>query len=637
MLLTIPWQHLHDDKNTVNLSPHNPPTSEPQATDDMPLAEKHMPANIDHDEAYTLDGAFRERAMRTPKDIAYRQFDQETKAWQDFSWEETAQDVARWQASLQKDGFEKGDHVAIMVKNCREWVIFDQAALGLGLVTVPIYTNDRVENVAYILLNAEVKLLFLDSQSQWDAFNDYQQQLASLTRVIVLESFDLPETPINLMCVKDWVWQGIATLKNAQNRPDDLASIVYTSGTTGRPKGVMLTHNNILWNASAGLKRIVVYPDDLFLSFLPLSHMLERSIGYYLPLLAGATIAYARSIPLLGADLETLKPTIICAVPRIFEKIYGQIDSKLKTAPALKQKLFHAAVNAGWKKFQQEQKLGHAKFSLFQPLLDKIIGSKVRAKLGGRLRFAVCGGAPLSPDLAKLFIGLGIYLQQGYGLTETSPVISANGFSQNDPFSVGIPFDGIEVQLGENNEILTRGPCVMAGYWNNNQATLEAIDSEGWLHTGDIGDIRNNHIYITGRLKEIIVLSNGEKVPPNDMEMAIAMDDLFDQVLVIGEGRPFLSALVTLNEDAYPKIAEVLSLGNIDSNSINQKKMINFLLGRIAQQLHEFPGYAKIKNVRICPDAWTVENGLMTPTLKLRRSRIFNAYEKLIDELYLGK
>lgn len=631
MITSIPLHNLHQIQNRVTL----PDVQKLDTETPVPeIREKKMQTFITQEDAYTLDGAFRERVMRTPDAIAYRQYNNKTSQWEDFTWEQTALEVSNWQASMIQDGLTKGDHVAVMMSNCREWAIFDQAALGLGLITVPIYTNDRVENVAYILKDAEVKCLLLGTQEQWEYFEGYEETLEPLTRVLVLDDFNVPETPVNLSCVSDWIWKGVATLKNAHSRPDDLAAIVYTSGTTGKPKGVMLSHNNILWNADAGIRRIMIYPDDLFLSFLPLSHMLERTVGYYLPMLAGAPVAYARSIPLLGEDLQTIKPTVICAVPRIFEKIYGQIETQLAEAPALKQKLFRSAVDAGWKKFQEVQQSGKAEFQLFEPLLDKLVGAKVRAKLGGKLRFAVCGGAPLSADLAKLFIGLGIPLQQGYGLTETSPMISANGLTQNDPFSVGMPVHGIEVKLTEQNELLTRGPCVMRGYWNNDEATRDVIDEEGWLHTGDVAEIRDNHIYITGRLKEIIVLANGEKVPPIDMEMAIALDDLFDQVLVIGEGKPCLTALVTLNEDAYPKIASILSLGLDDDGRIHNEKVNNFLIGRIAEQLHAFPGYAKIKNVAICPEPWTVENGLMTPTLKLRRNRIHEAYTDLIESMY---
>jgi len=597
---------------------------------------QHVDA-ISYEQAPTLAAAFRERIKKSPNRVAYTQFNDTTKQWDDTTWKEMGQHVAKWQAALQKEGLNPGDHVALIVRNCKEWVIFDQAALGLGLVVVPLYVNDRPENIGYILQHAGVRLLLIESSEQWHELSEIHDQLAGLLRILSLQPIEHTILQPNLKQVDEWLPQEECELQSLESKPDELATIVYTSGTTGRSKGVMLSHTNIMWNAQAALKCYAIYPDDCFLSFLPLSHTLERTIGYYLPMIAGAKVAYARSIPELGEDLLHIQPTLLISVPRIFERVYGKIAAKLENDPPLVRKLFNMAVTIGWKKFEYEQKRSSWSFDLLLcPLLNKLVASKIKAKLGGKLRFAVSGGAALSPKIAKVFIGLGIPIQQGYGLTETSPVIAANLLEDNIPASIGTTLPTIEVKIGKNDELLTRSPCVMLGYWGNKEATQEIIGSDGWLHTGDKARIDDNgHIFITGRLKEIIVLATGEKVPPADMEMAIALDSLFEQVMVIGEGKPSLSALVCLEKVQFEILANTLGLDLNNEEALQSEALQTVLVNRIRKQLHSFPGYAQIHRVGVVLDPWTVEDGLITPTLKIKRNVILKKYAALVDTLYL--
>ncbi len=597
---------------------------------DKPVMKEHKTDTIPLTVANTLTAVFQERVKRSPGKTAYIDYNPVTQQWEDTSWVLMSEHVARWQAAFRQEKLKPGDRVAIMLRNCREWVMFDLAAQGLGLVTVPIYTNDRPENIGYILQDAGVRLLLLESNEQWQSLQRIRSQLAGLSRIITLETVDPMGLQPRLVSIDGWLPdQYDKTLQILEANPQSLASIVYTSGTTGRSKGVMLSHYNILWNIAAGLKLITVYPDDKFLSFLPLSHTLERTVGYYMPIVVGATVAYARSIPQLGEDLQIIKPTILIAVPRIFERVHAKIQDKLEHDSGLARKIFNAAIDTGWQCFEQQQgRRGWSAKQLAWPLLNRLVASKIQQKLGGQLRFAVSGGAPLTPDIAKVFIGLGVPILQGYGLTETSPIISANPIKNNLPASVGVNLPGIETKIGADDELLCRSPSVMLGYWNNPSATTEIIDGEGWLHTGDKVRIEDGHIFITGRIKEIIVLANGEKVPPADMEMCIALDSLFDQVIVIGEGRPYLSALLMLN----PKACEQLS---IDPSDISEALELR-LIKRISQQLDSFPGYAKIRRVSIVNEPWTIENGLMTPTMKIRRSRILEHYKDRIDLLYAG-
>ena len=597
----------------------------------------HRTDVITPEQANTLPGAFRVRARRTPDAVAYVQYDENSESWKSYSWAETESEILRWREALSRDGLKPGDRVAMMLRNCREWVIYDQAALGLGLVTVPIYTNDRPQNIGYILDDAGVRVLLIEGKEQWRGLREIHSQLAGLTRVVSLEPVQETASSSTVTHAAQWLPDTPGAVEGPQIDPDGLASIVYTSGTTGKPKGVMLSHNNFLWNVWASLKMIDFYPDDRMLSFLPLSHALERTGGYYLPVIAGCSVAYARSVLQLADDLLAIKPTILISVPRIFERVYGRIQEKLHAGPAISRKLFESAVNIGYRRFEQRQ--GRADWSpslLAWPILEKLVAKKVQGRLGGRLRFAVSGGAPLSAEIARLFIGLGISIQQGYGLTETSPVITANTLEDNVPASVGIPIEGVEIRVGEHDELLTRSRCVMMGYWNLPEATRDVIEPDGWLHTGDRVKIENGHVFITGRLKDIIVMANGEKVPPADMEMAIALDSIFDQVMVLGEGRPYLTALVVLNTDELSRLATELGL-DPDSNELLSDDRINQeLLKRINDQLMDFPGYAQIHRVGLIREPWDIDSGFMTPTMKLRRSRIMNRYGDLIESLYEG-
>jgi long-chain acyl-CoA synthetase len=400
----------------------------------------------------------------------------------------------------------------------------------------------------------------------------------------------------------------------------------------------MLSHANILTNAYAGICRIPVFTDDLFLSFLPLSHTLERTAGNYIQVMAGACAAHVRSLDQLPEDLTTIRPTIIISVPRVFERVHRKIMSALTEGPAWKRRLVDLTIAVGWHRFLHSQKRGRwSPLFLFWPILEKLVAAPVLAALGGRLRLTVSGGAPLSPEIARFFIALGLNLLQGYGLTETSPSVSVNSEDDNRPETVGQPLHGVEVKVAADGELLVRGPNVMSGYWRNPEATAAAIDGQGWLHTGDQANIaESGHITITGRLKEIIVLANGEKVAPADLEMALAADRLFEQAMVVGEGRPYLTALLVLNNAEWHRFAGRLGVDATDDSALGSKIVEQALLERIAPRLSHFPGYASIRRVHAVQAPWSVQEGLITATLKLRRKQLMKRYAKEIEALYAG-
>ncbi|HEC75426.1 MAG TPA: long-chain fatty acid--CoA ligase [Methylophaga aminisulfidivorans] len=586
-------------------------------------------------QAGTLYGLFRTRLEKSPKQKAFYSYCTQKKQWISHTWETIAGQVARWQVALLREGLKPGDRVALNLKNSVDWVVFDQAALGLGLVTVPLYSDDRPDNVAYMLEDADVKCLFLQNSHQLKRLLPSLPKEHHLQRIII-NTHSEDTLPSPALYVKDWLPETKQRLNDWSTSPDQLASIIYTSGTTGKPKGVMLSHFNMLSIAEASLKRISAVSDDIFLSFLPLSHTLERTAGYYLPVMTGAVIAYSRGINQLAQDLYDIKPSILISVPRVFEKLYQKLNTTLAEQSVIKHKLFLATANIGWTKFKHEQHNEHWSPSfLLYPLLHHYIAKKVHAKMGGRLRLIVSGGAALPHYVAELFIGLGYNLCQGYGLTETSPVISVNHIEHNYPYSVGQPLDGIATKLGENNELLVKSPGNMLGYWNNHTATSQCIDSDGWLHTGDQARISDTgHIFITGRIKDILVLSNGEKIPPTDMEITLLQEPLFEQVMIIGEGRAFLTALIVLNESLWREVATELSLNADDKQSLFMAKTQQFIIQKIRDLLHAFPVYAKIRKVHLTLQPWTIEHDLLTTTLKLKRPQIEKKYKDEIASFY---
>jgi long-chain acyl-CoA synthetase len=547
-----------------------------------------------------LSDLFLERVRETPDAPAYRQF--EGAAWRDYTWEEVARAVTRWQAAFEKEGLRRGERVALCLRNRLEWVLFDQAALALGLVTVPLYFDDRPDNMAFCLNDAGVRLLLLEHGDQW---RPLRERVRTVERVVCLDGDAERDTRVTRF--GDWLKVPAAPSGRAPVGADDLATIVYTSGTTGRPKGVMLSHRNLLSDVVASMRAIRVTSSDRFLSFLPLSHMFERSCGYYCAVWAGALTVYARGIKLLAEDLRAHRPTILISVPRIFERLYAGMLEALPPG-SLRRRLLDRAVEVGWKRFRGAA--GWRERWLWPPL-KWLVADKLSRRLGGRLRTIIVGGAAFSPELARVFVGLGLPILQGYGLTETGPVLTTNRAHDNDPASVGRPLEGVELRCDAGGELLARGPNIMLGYWNNPQATAAAIDGDGWFHTGDLAAIRGGRVYITGRVKEIIVLSNGEKVPPADAEQAILLDPVFEQVMLLGEGRPKLGLLVV---SRLTDLAELCARANL--------------------RLKDFPGYVRICHIARATEPWSVENGLLTPTLKIKRREIERRYAVEIEAMY---
>lgn len=583
--------------------------------------------------ATTLPALFQERVQRTPDASAYRQY--VDGSWHDFSWRETALWVKKWQKALSREGLAEGDRVAILLPNSSEWVCIDQAALGLGLVVVPLYVQDTPDDIAYILGDSDSRVLIIAENRQWQELAPHQSNFPNLQRVVSLEEVEATDSLLSY--IEPWLAEGVAA-SQPPIASDALATIIYTSGTTGRPKGVMLSHHNILINAAAILEVIPAYREDLFLSFLPLSHAFERTVGYYLPMMAGSQVAYSRSIQELPQDLMIIRPTVLISVPRIYEKVYAKIQGQLREKGDFATSLFNKTVAIGWRRFEYSQQRGPVPSTmdnLLWPLLNRLVANKVLTKLGGRLRIAVSGGAPISATISRFFIGLGVPLLQGYGLTEAAPVVTANRLRENLPASIGRLLPGIEVKIGAKDELLVHSPGTMLGYWQQPEATQKCIDADGWLSTGDIAAIEGNYLFIRGRLKEIIVTSTGEKASPVDLEMAITLAPLFEQAMVVGEGKPFLAALLVLNLKQWQQFAAQLNLDS-DESSLSSSLAQKAVLQKVEKLLQTFPSYAQVRAVNLTLDAWTIDNGLLTPTMKLKRDEFQQRFVEEIAGFYAG-
>ena len=586
------------------------------------------------------------RVAQTPQGEAYREFDADAGQWISTRWAGFSERITQWRQALAAMQLPPHASIAILLPNGLNAVSLDQAALAQGFVPVPLHAVDNPGSIAYILSDCQACMLMVSSLAQWRAIEGLGLALPALRGIVVTDEVDaIPATgeAVAIYPLAGWLAAGQGpTAAVLPPAGDDLAAIVYTSGTTGKPKGVMLTHRNVMSNIQAILQRVVPTADDVFLSFLPLSHTFERTAGYYLPMAVGSCVAYARSVALLAEDLKTVRPTVLISVPRIYERVFARLHESL-VGSRFRTGLFEAAQAVGWRRFcrlqdlplaEGERSVWAALDRLVWPLLERLVARKLQAQFGGRLRVAVSGGAPLSHAVARCFLSLGVPVLQGYGMTETTPVVAANGVDDNDPATVGRALPGVEVRIGENRELQVRGPSVMKGYWGRPEDTARVLTADGWLSTGDQADIDKGRIRIMGRIKEIIVTSTGEKVPPADLELAIAVDPLFEQVLVVGENRPFIGCVVVVNLVEWQRLAASLGLNPEDPASLELPAVQKAALARMALQTRDFARYATPRAVCLTLAPWTIENTMMTPTLKLKRNNLMKRYSREIEALY---
>ena len=565
--------------------------------------------------------------------------------YQPTTYNQLADQVKNFALGLRELGLGFGDRVAMLAENSERWAVADLGILSLGAVNVPMFYTSTPAQVSYIVQDSGSKIICVSTKRQLEKVKSFFDQVIELEKVIIFDELDELDDPHTLTF--NQVLEIGKKIENGQQiyqessclvEPDNIATIIYTSGTTGNPKGSILTHDNLMSNVKSGLSILEIDPDDQFLSFLPLSHVFERMAGYYIPIYRGACISYAQSPLTVRENMGEVCPTVMASVPRLYEMMHDRILKQVKSGSALRQKIFHWAVGVGRKVSELKQKGRNPGLILSQQaaLADKLVFSKLKAVTGGRLRFFVSGGAPLPQSIAEFFHAAGILILEGYGLTETSPVISVNTLDSFKFGSVGKPIPGVEVEIAGDGEILTRGPHVMMGYHNKPEQTAEAIDEEGWFHTGDIGHFdEEGFLRITDRKKNILVLSNGKNVAPQPIENAIKQSSYINQIMLLGDNQKTVAALVVPDFDSVKSFAQEQGISTSDlSNLLTDKSIIQLIKQEISQYTSDFADFEQVRQLHLIDREFTAETDEMTPTLKLKRNVIMKNFADQISQMY---
>jgi len=560
--------------------------------------------------------------------------------YQPISTAELVDRVRRLSKALLELGVERGDRVALMSENGPHWPTVDFATLCAGAVLVPVYPTLLPDQASYIAGNCGAKVVIAETAAHLEGFLANIDKLPDVRHFVLIKGTSSDPRVITLDKLIEKGAGADAAEFEARARavqPDDLATFIYTSGTTGTPKGVMLTHRNIASNVSSGLSVLGLDRNFVVLSFLPLSHSFERTVDYCY-FLEGCTIAYAESVALVSQNMQEVKPHVFVSVPRVYEKVYSKVQEGVAAGSPIKQKLFAWAVGVGRAalpyRLKRQKPPGFLGIQL--GLADKLVFSKIKARLGGRFEFAISGGAPLARDIAEFFWGAGLPIYEGYGLSETSPVISVNTRENVKMGAVGQPLPGIEVKIAEDGEILSKGPNIMKGYWGMEKETAEVIDAEGWFHTGDIGEVDSDgFLRITDRKKELIINAYGKNVAPAPIENTLKGSRFIGQAVVIGDRRKFLAALLVPDFEALKPWAEKQGIGVADNEKLIADPKVRELIGKEVTAVNaNLAGFEKIVAWELLPNEFTLETGEITPTLKVKRRVINQKYGHVIDRLY---
>jgi long-chain acyl-CoA synthetase len=541
-------------------------------------------------------------------------------------------------------GIHRGDRVAILSENRPEWAIADFACLTVGVTDVPVYPTLPAEQIAFILKDSGARAIFVSNADQAAKIVKIRAQVPTLEHVI---GFDETLGAASDLTLRALEARGQAVDTPARQtqwrqeadavKPDDLATLIYTSGTTGAPKGVMLTHDNFHSNVVAASFAVPFEGNDTALSFLPLSHVFERMAGHYLMFHTGTSIAYAESTETVPADLLLVRPTLVLSVPRLYEKMYARVLENAMAGGTVKQRIFFWARGVG-ERYADEKLAGREPrglLALQYRLADRLVFSKLKARTGGRLRYFVSGGAPLSAEINKFFFAAGLVILEGYGLTETSPVIAVNTPDAFRIGTVGRPVRGVEVRIAADGEIITRGPHVMAGYFNNPEATRDTIDPDGWLHTGDIGTLDDGFLSITDRKKDIIVTAGGKNIAPQPIENLVRSSKYVSQVVMIGDRRRFPILLIVPEREQLERWARQQNLSWSTPAQLLALPEVKDMMDREVQdKLSGLAHFEMPKRFALLEHEFSIERGDLTPSLKVKRRVVDERYRELIDSLY---
>jgi long-chain acyl-CoA synthetase len=563
------------------------------------------------------------------------------KQWEDISWRVFGERIVQAAKGLAALGFRAGDRLAILPENRPEWPIIDLACLYLGGVDVPLYLTSTLKDTIYILKDAGVTFVAVSGREQLAKILKISGDLPALTYLILLDEGPKEETRLGqlpALSINGLYTQGEQHSGPAQPvATPELATIIYTSGTTGAPKGVMLTHTNMLANTQDAVAILPLNEDDISVSFLPLSHGFERTAGLYTLLRAGATIVYGGGTVTLTKDLTEIKPTVLCCVPRVLELVYRRVSSERENAGSIKRKILDWAFAIGgkagtYRAAQESLPLGT---KLQYSIANRLVFQKLRSALGGRVRFLVSGGAPLNAEVTRFFFGAGLSVYEGYGLTESGPVVSCNFPGRTRLGTVGPALPQVQVKIAEDGEICVHGPNIMKGYYNRPAETTQVIDSEGWLHTGDVGEIdADGFITITDRKKDLIITSEGENIAPQHVEGLLKQDPLIEEACLIGDKRPYLTVLLVPNRTLLEALARKYNVAEEWPALLDRQEFRTLFRRRLDEVNRSLPLYSRVRNFALLAEPFSQDHEELTPTLKIKRRVVMETRRAQIDALY---
>lgn len=558
--------------------------------------------------------------------------------WTELSWTEFRRMVFKTANSLRNSGICEGDKVAIFADNSAEWIVFDLAILSLGAITVPIYSTNNKEQAEYILAESECKIILVGNQEQYDAAYEISLQSSFLNTIIVTKKAIWIKKE-NSQYLEDFIKKSNENFQIVNRENDDLATIIYTSGTTGVPKGVMLSHGNFHQSVEAHFDffKFKNFENETSLAFLPLTHIFERS-WTILCLYGGAKVYFLENTKLIAHALAEVKPTLMCAVPRFYQKIYAGVHDMLEKSSSSKQKIFNWAILQGSQIAELRRLDQSVPFAL--GFKNKIAGilvfNKIKKKMGGKLWFMPCGGASVSAEVTRFFEAIGIHVTVGYGLTETTATLTCFPFHHFEHGSAGIPIGDTEIKIGENEEILAKGSGIMKGYYKKPTETAEVFTSDGFFKTGDAGRFdEKGNLFITDRIKDLMKTSNGKYIAPQPIENSLSNHHLINQVMVVAEGRPFVTALIVPNFESLKEQVSKMNIPFTDwQELVNSEKIIALYREKIEEIQKSLSGFEKVKKFILMPAEFEINSGEITPTLKVKRNVIMKKYAALIDKMY---
>lgn len=567
-------------------------------------------------------------------------FKKKDAAWKELSWKKFSEIIFKTANALKESGVQENDRVAIYSDNSSEWMIMDLASMAIGAVTVPIYSTNNAEQAEHIINDSGAKVVLVGNQMQYDACLEFlHKEENNLETIIVSKKAVWIKKEFNSFYLEDFIAKTSPDLEICKKENDDIATLIYTSGTTGIPKGVMLTHGNFIkaFDSHFEFFKFKNFEEELSLAFLPLSHVFERSWSL-LCLYGGARVYFLEDPKNVAKALEEVKPTAMCAVPRFFQKVYAGVLEKAEEGSSLKKKIFDWALKTGWETAELRRNEQPIPFGLKfkEAVADRLVFSKIKEKMGGRLWFLPCGGASLSPEVTRFFESVGIHVTVGYGLTETTATLTLFPLTHFEHGTSGKPLPGVEMRIGENDEIQARGNGIMKGYYNKPEETQKVFTEDGWFKTGDAGKFdEKGNLIITDRIKDLMKTSNGKYIAPQQIENLLTNNNFIQQIMLIAEGRQFVSALIVPN---FEFLQDYVKKNNIPftnwEDAVKNEKIINLYKEKIKELQNHLADYEKVKKFTLMPAEFDINTGEITPTLKVKRNVVIKKYADIIEKMY---